>query len=91
MACSFWGRDRSVQMLVMLIIGGCDLGEETSNHFNNIADGHVADHVLCSLHNIAVRVRQRRGQEEARIIASDILNVLQRLDGYATGRGARAS
>lgn len=46
--CAFWRRNVLVYVLVLLIVRGCDLGQETGDHFDNVCNWHCTDFVLLS-------------------------------------------
>ena len=45
-SCAFGRWDMLVDMLVLLIVGGCDLCQESGNHFNNVGDRHLTYFIL---------------------------------------------
>jgi hypothetical protein len=46
-------RDVAMNVLVVHVVGGCDLGEETRDHLNDVRDGHRADLELPGLGSMA--------------------------------------
>jgi hypothetical protein len=42
-----------MNVLVVHVVGGCDLGEETRDHLNDVRDGHRADLKLPGLGSMA--------------------------------------
>lgn len=70
-----WGRDVAMNVFVVGIVGGSDLGEEPGDHLNDLSDGHGADlevALLCAMTRVL-----RSGQE---FFTSQTLDVRQALD-----------
>lgn len=81
---SIWRRDVAVDVSVVHIVGGGDLGEKARDHLNDVRDRHRADLKLPGLGSMAGDVGSMRLVQE--FFAGQTLDVRQAADPDATGR-----
>ena len=76
--------DMTMEVLMVHIVGGSDLGQETCDHLNDVRDGHGADLKLTRLGSMARNVGSMRLVQE--FLTGKTLDVRQAADPDATGR-----
>lgn len=76
------GRDMAMDVIMVHVVGGGDLGQEARNHLNDVRDGHGADLKLSRLGSMAGNVGSMRLVQE--FLTGETLDVRQAANPDAT-------